>query len=236
MKINKVIKTTIDNCQIKELIKILKINRKVINVRLNIDKKMIHWIYHLYEHCGKNSVENILDSNVINSNNLKYKDNISLVWQAYLDQKYDLVEILLNYGASSILDEGFTLLHWVSSNGDEKMLRTILLNNKNLTLDVKDMINENKDRTPLHWAAQENQVEAGSILLEYGANKEIRNFNGKTSLHIASSNGNKEFVELLLEAGADRTSKDNFNITPEKYAELYGHMEIKNILVSQSKE
>lgn len=228
MKVDMAIKKVINNCQIEELIKILKTNMKVINLELNIDNKLVHWIYYLYEHCGENLVEEILNSKVVDSNHLKNKDDVSLVWQAYLDQKYDLVELLLNYGASSILDEGFTLLHWVSSNGDTKMLKIILSNNKNLTLNVKDITNENKDRVPLHWAAQENQIEIGSILLAYGANIESRDFDGKTPLHIASSEGNKEFVELLIEAGANKNSIDNFNITPKKYAELYGHIEIKN--------
>lgn len=223
------IRKVIDNCQIEELIKILKTNKKVINLELNIDNKLIHWIYYLYEHCGKDLVEKILDSKVIDNNFLKNKDDVSLVWQAYLDQKYDLVNILLNYGISSILDEGFTLLHWVSSNGDTKTLKTILSNNQNLIVDVKDKTNENKDRTPLHWAAQENQIETGAMLLEYGANIEARDFDGKTPLHIASSGGNKEFVELLIEAGANKNSKDNFNITPKKYAELYEHIGIKNL-------
>ena len=216
------IKKAIDSCQIDELEKIFKNYIEIINFELELNNESVHWLDYLYEHCGKNSVNKILDSKIIDCNLLK-KKNISLVWKSYLAQKYELVELLLNNGASSIVDEGYTLLHWVVSNGDIEMLKIILLNHKNINLDVKDLTNEDKDRTPLHWAAQENQIENGGMLLEHGANIEARNINGKTALHIAASSGNKEFVKLLIEAGADKQAKDNSNLTPKRYAELYGH-------------
>lgn len=233
MELEVKIKNIIDNCRIEELIQVVKNNIKFINLELTINKKSNHWIYYLYDRCGKDSVKVLLDSNIVDSNDLRNKNNTSLVWQAYADQKDDLVKLLLNHGASSILDKGFTLLHWVSSNGDIQILKIILLNNININ--IKDIVNNDEDRTPLHWAAQENQVEAGILLLKYGANIEATDIDGKTPLHIASSEGNNEFVDFLIKKGANKDPKDNFQITPKKYAELYGHVKLKTKLEKLSR-
>lgn len=230
MKYNIEIKNVINNCQAEKIIQIFEKGSENINILVNINNADMHWIYYLDEHCKVSILDIILDSKVFKCNDLKSKNNVSLVWQAYSDQKYDLVKRLLRHGASSVMDEGFSLLHWVSSNGDEKMLKIILRNDQSLNLDIKDMTNEDKDRAPLHWAAQENQLVTGSMLLEYGANINVKDFDGKTPLHIASSEGNKEFVELLMDAGADGRIRDNFNVSPCEYAELYGHEEIKKQL------
>ena len=171
-------------------------------------------------HCGEEAVDKLLNSLKINLDELKGRNNVSLVWQLYSDQNDRLVKLLLEHGASSTVDEGFTLLHWIASVGDAEKLKIILLNG-NANLDVKDLINEEADRTPLHWAAQENQIEIAELLLKNGANIGAKDIDGKTPLHIATSEGNNEFVNLLLKYGANESTKDNFGLTPYEYLKLY---------------
>jgi hypothetical protein len=58
----------------------------------------------------------------------------------------------------------------------------------------------NKD-TPLHLAAFYSQLEAAKLLIENGADVNVKG--GCTPLHIAVANGDSAMVRLLLEKGAD---------------------------------
>jgi ankyrin repeat protein len=57
--------------------------------------------------------------------------------------------------------------------------------------------------TPLMYAARENSLEAGRVLLKGNAGLNLVDPDGATALAIAIINGHYEFAALLLEAGAD---------------------------------
>ena len=57
--------------------------------------------------------------------------------------------------------------------------------------------------TALHWAAYQDDLETGELLVRAGANVKAANRYGVTPLSLACTNGNGAMVELLLKAGAD---------------------------------
>ena len=57
--------------------------------------------------------------------------------------------------------------------------------------------------TPLHSACASGERESARILLEAGANPNVRQQGGFTPLHAAAQNGDEELARLLLDRGAD---------------------------------
>lgn len=68
--------------------------------------------------------------------------------------------------------------------------------------------------TPLHVAVFAAQTEAAGLLIENGADLNLKNNFGSTPLHVAAFFGRPEAVKLLLEKGADATAKDLSGATP----------------------
>ncbi|WP_039456707.1 ankyrin repeat domain-containing protein [Candidatus Jidaibacter acanthamoebae] len=85
---------------------------------------------------------------------------------------------------------GRTLLHVTIIRGHES-ISNLLINNDNAALNLQD----NDGRSPLHLAAIYNRSEVVRLLLEKGANKEIRDNSGKTAKDYAASYQ----LKLLLE-------------------------------------
>ena len=56
--------------------------------------------------------------------------------------------------------------------------------------------------TPLHWAAEADQVKATELLLNRGADKTVRTDGGWTPLHSAAAKGSTNVIALLLKRRA----------------------------------
>ncbi|PLN83593.1 ankyrin repeat-containing domain protein [Aspergillus taichungensis] len=94
-------------------------------------------------------------------------------------------------------------------------------------------------RTPLVYAAMQNQANVVRTLLRYGARHDIADNSGMTPLHYAAQNNHVESLRVLLEGGADplaAKSKENDRFNPRwnestigetalVYACRYGHVE-----------
>lgn len=65
---------------------------------------------------------------------------------------------------------------------------------------------------------QHNNISNISLLLEEGADIEIRTNSGLTALHCAALGGNDQNVECLLNYGADVTARDDLDNLPFDYA------------------
>jgi transient receptor potential cation channel subfamily A protein 1 len=52
--------------------------------------------------------------------------------------------------------------------------------------------------TPLHWAAENNQVESVKFLLSQGANPNLRNSHMMAALHIAVQGMHNEMTKVRL--------------------------------------
>jgi ankyrin repeat protein len=69
-------------------------------------------------------------------------------------------------------------------------------------------------RTPLHYAANEADVELCHSLLRAGADPNAQDDNGWTPLHFAAQAYSSPVTALLLEASADTQLRDSFGNTP----------------------
>lgn len=79
----------------------------------------------------------------------------------------------------------------------------------------------------LHIATRENNLRGVQVLLEYGADVNIKNrYTGDTALHVNCIH-DCELYELLLEAGADCDARNSSGVTPLLYA--LRHSSIKSI-------
>jgi len=74
-------------------------------------------------------------------------------------------------------------------------------------------------------------LEVVKLLLEHGADPNVKNRDGKTPLHNAASEGHLEVVKLLLERGADPNVKDDDGNTPLHNAAWRGHLEVVKLLL-----
>jgi ankyrin repeat protein len=73
--------------------------------------------------------------------------------------------------------------------------------------------------TCLHLAVSwGGHAELIPVLLEHGANPNLKNSAGQTPLHAACEHGYKENAKLLLDKGADTSITDNKGLTPAEFA------------------
>ena len=79
------------------------------------------------------------------------------------------------------------------------------------------------DRTALHFAVEANHPDVVQVLIDAGANIEIKNDEGRSPLHLASFSGELTTVKLLVEAGADVRATDAERDTCLILAAYSGH-------------
>ncbi len=70
--------------------------------------------------------------------------------------------------------------------------------------------------TPLISAATFNKIEIAKVLIDGGADLELKNNDGSTALHAAAFFCRVEIVQLLIDANADKSQLNNFGATPRQ--------------------
>lgn len=92
------------------------------------------------------------------------------------------------------------------------------------------------DWSPLFVATYTNDYQCMELLLQYGANCNIKTKMGFSPLHRAVINANKRSIQILLSYGADTNIKDNDGDTPldlalrtndQSIIELFEYLPIK---------
>jgi ankyrin repeat protein len=99
---------------------------------------------------------------------------------------------------------------------------------------TKDGVNfvdavDGSKRTPLHYAADREQVEVVKLLVESGATVDMKDEDGMTALLTAVMCEHEDIVKVLVDHGADVNAEDIDGETPLSLAEGA----IKNILSSK---
>ena len=93
-------------------------------------------------------------------------------------------------------------------------------------------VNYNNGATPLYMAAYYGHEQIVKMLIEAGADINVKCVVGWTALQIASARGDENIVKMLLKAGADINAKNNNEHTALRYALYNSHERIIKILKS----
>ena len=90
--------------------------------------------------------------------------------------------------------------------------------------------------TPLHMAAGKGGLPEAvwMVLLDNGANANIKDRYGRTPLHLLARAGNPELARLLISRGASVNTIDNQGRTPAKIATQSGHERMVDVLSDDS--
>ncbi|KAF3165848.1 hypothetical protein TWF788_000670 [Orbilia oligospora] len=113
----------------------------------------------------------------------------------------DATELLITEDANLNVrnDYGQTILHQLAESGNEMAVRFLF---EQLTIPRIDL-EDNLSNTPLYAAVKRGRVSMARLLVEYGANKNVRDKDGETMFHKASRTGNTRAIQPLLEIGLD---------------------------------
>ena len=96
---------------------------------------------------------------------------------------------------------------------------------------------DQEGRTALRWVisysslSPEKRVDVARLLLDHGADPNIRDHSHSTPLHEASSSGSLDLARLLLIYGANIDEKDREGRTPFQVASEEGHHEMTKLLL-----
>jgi len=95
--------------------------------------------------------------------------------------------------------------------------------------DLNKLTQEEKDKKLLE-ASLKGQLEEVKLLIEVGADVNVKDEFGYTPLMEASTNDQIEVIKLLIESGADVNAKNKFKNTALARAYMYGYEEIFDLL------
>ncbi|UPA54646.1 ankyrin repeat domain-containing protein [Wolbachia pipientis] len=93
-----------------------------------------------------------------------------------------------------------------------------------------------KEFTLLHFAANFGDTNVTKLLLEEGANIDIKDQNKNTPLHLAASNGHTDIVKLLMEKEPDLSVVNKEGNTSLHLAASNGHTDIVKLLVEKGSD
>ncbi|WP_341815840.1 MULTISPECIES: ankyrin repeat domain-containing protein [unclassified Wolbachia] len=117
---------------------------------------------------------------------------------------------------------GWTPFYWAVTRNNPLILE-ILLQGKSrckASVDVEDKL---LGRSPLHVAATNGNMEAVELLINYGAEVNLKDAWGWTPFHCAAAGGNIETINCLIKNGASIVTNDPqkilFSICPYNYLE-----------------
>lgn len=108
----------------------------------------------------------------------------------------------------------------------ERCLRALLAHGIN----PDDICTRQESRAPLHLCAKYNLTSAISVLVENGADIDIRDVNFRTPLILAAKLGNSSTVEVLLRLGADSNAQDEKGCSAAHYVSATDESPSTNLL------
>jgi ankyrin repeat protein len=86
--------------------------------------------------------------------------------------------------------------------------------------------------SPLHWAAIKGYADIAKLLIDAGANVDIKNtYVDSAPLTLAARNGHTDVVKLLIDAGADVDVKIKRQLVPLYWAAVGDHADIVKLLI-----
>ncbi|KAG4438571.1 hypothetical protein IFR05_005946 [Cadophora sp. M221] len=83
---------------------------------------------------------------------------------------------------------------------------------------------------PIVSAAMTGNSRIVNLLMQWGADVNVKDFAGRTALHFAAVEGSREMVEILLSGAADANCQTKDRTSPLMAAICNGHLEVAEIL------
>ena len=151
------------------------------------------------------------------------------------EQLESVIEALLWNGADTEIRgrDGIGPIHCAAMLVNSGVKATILLLQAGANVDLQD----NSQKTPLHWAALTGAVNAARDLLQKGAYKAARDDYGRIPLHIAAAAGKHEVVrELVQNEKAENDVVDRDGRTPLHLAAMSGDEKTLEELVGRAED
>jgi ankyrin repeat protein len=151
---------------------------------------------------------------------------IPAIAHACLSGKYDMLVLLLKYNADPnpmVGDE--PLLHLVSRTGECRMLEKLLKAGAN-----PDCVDRERRTAIMNMAGDEisDIEERIDLFVEYGADVDIVDIEGKTALHHSVDYNNVEMAQVLLANYCDPDIQDRYGNTPLHYLQEDNPILIQN--------
>jgi uncharacterized protein len=159
---------------------------------------------------------------------LKYLEEINL-FEAAASGKFDAVAHLVYTHPDAIdafAEDGFTPLGLACYFGQNEVARYLVLKGA----DVNQPSNNGFNVYPIHSAAAGNYTDIVRMLIDNGAQVNVKQQAGSTPLHSAAQNGNLEMLILMLEHGAEVNTRMEGGKLPADVAREKGFDEIAEIL------
>jgi uncharacterized protein len=131
---------------------------------------------------------------------------------------------------SAVSPDGFSALGYAAFFGHAALLRELIARGGQVNAPSQNGMQV----CPLHSAAahsdQTKAVELARIVLESGADPNVRQQGGYTALHEAALNGNVALIELLFAHGADPTLANEKGTSAADLARSKGHDAVVRLL------
>jgi uncharacterized protein len=118
--------------------------------------------------------------------------------------------------------DGFQPLHLAAFFGQPATVQTLL----NLKADVNAAAHNPMAVRPIHSAVAGRNHEVVQLLIQHGADLNVKQHGGWTPLHAAAMHGDETLVELFLKHGADRNLKSDDGQTAADLAASKGFTEL----------
>ena len=127
---------------------------------------------------------------------------------------------------------GLTALNFAIIRGDESMVK-LLLAHKDLELNIQ---HERWGMKAVLWAAMFGHESTLKLLLDGGAQLNLRDEHGRTALFCAAQEGEENGVRVLLISGARTNIKNEYGDDPYSVAVREGHVRVAQILEAHDEQ
>ncbi|WP_371376279.1 ankyrin repeat domain-containing protein [Thalassotalea aquiviva] len=150
-------------------------------------------------------------------NDIGADENINGLSIAVANQKWNVAQYLLDQGINTDQQGrgGFKAIHYaVNVSAPSKLFSNIIQN----TASIDSKLSETLD-TPLILATYHNNSTLAKLLIDAGADINVKNTRGDTPLHWATHHGNVEISRLLAQKGASLYAVNSNNLSPYAIAQ-----------------
>ena len=127
--------------------------------------------------------------------------------------------------------DGRTALLWAAATGKEDLTELLLTCRAEGNSDIK--ATNNRGKTALHLAAENNHLALVKLLLEHGADPHVRSDGGWQPLLNAADKGHIEVASLLLRWNANVNARTSSGMTALHWAARNGHIAMVELLLQQ---